>query len=102
MNRLLACFALCAVVTPAHAHHSIVAIYDSAKPVTLDAVVVDFQFVNPHPFVTAETADRTGRPQQWRLEMDNRHELSAVGMSADTFKKGDRISVTGGLARDGS
>jgi hypothetical protein len=88
--------------TAMHAHHSIAGIYDSSSPVRLDAVVVDFQFVNPHPFVIVETADGGGRTQQWRIEMDNRRELAAVGMDAGTLKKGDRIAVTGARARDQS
>ena len=102
MNRALVVVAMVVAVGPAHAHHSIAAIYDSGKQVSLDAVVVDFQFVNPHPFVTVEIADGDGRPHQWRLEMDNRFELVSVGMTPETLRKGDRVSVTGGQARDGS
>jgi hypothetical protein len=86
----------------AQAHHSIAGIYDSSRPVRLEAVVVDFQFVNPHPFVIVEAADASGRAQQWRLEMDNRRELAAVGMDGVTLKKGDRIAVSGSRARDQS
>ena len=84
------------------AHHSIAGVYDSSQPVTLDGVVVEFAFVNPHPFVVVEAADGAGRPQSWRLELDNRFELVDVGMSADTLKRGDRVTVTGSRARDGS
>jgi hypothetical protein len=87
---------------PVQAHHSIAGVYDSSSPIKLQAVVVDFQFVNPHPFIIVETADAAGRTQQWRLEMDNRFELASAGMNADTLKKGDRISVSGGPARDKS
>jgi hypothetical protein len=34
--------------------------------------------------------------------MDNRFELVAIGMTADSFKKGDRVVVTGGPARSRS
>jgi hypothetical protein len=103
MKRLLTLAVLLAAGwMPAGAHHSIAGIYDSSKPVTIDAVVVDFQFVNPHPYVTVESADTSGRQQPWKLEMDNRHELVAIGMTAGSLRKGDRIAVTGGPARDGS
>ena len=103
MNRvLLLAFVPMLAGTIVHAHHSIAGVYDSSSPVRLQAVVVDFQFVNPHPFVIVETADAAGRTQQWRLEMDNRRELEAVGMNAGTLKKGDRIAVSGGRARDQS
>jgi hypothetical protein len=87
---------------PAHAHHAIASIYDSRNPMTFEAVVVDFQFVNPHPFLIVETVDRGERPQQWRLELDNRFELSGVGITAATWRKGDGVTVTGSQARDGS
>jgi hypothetical protein len=93
--------ALALTASHAGAHHAITAIYDSRKQVTLDGIVADFQFVSPHPFVVIDV-ETNGRRDRWRLEMDNRGELSAVGMRADTLKKGDRVVVRGGTARDGS
>jgi hypothetical protein len=82
-----------------HAHHAISSIYDNSKPITLRGTVTEFQFVNPHPFLTIEAADDRGRERTWQLEMDNRFELVAIGMTAESFKKGDRVVVTGGPAR---
>jgi hypothetical protein len=84
------------------AHHSIAGVYDSSNRITIEAVVSDFQFVSPHPFVIVEATDRSGRAEQWRLEMDNRFELASVGMTAGTLKRGDRIVVSGSAARDKS
>lgn len=84
------------------AHHAITAIYDTAKPITIRGTVVEFQFVNPHPVLTIDVADDRGQHEPWQLEMDNRFELVEVGMSADTFKHGDRVIVTGGPARSRS
>jgi len=81
------------------AHHAISAIYDNAKPITLRGTVTEFQFINPHPVVMMEAVDERGRAQTWQLEMDNRFELVAIGMTADSLKKGDRVVVTGGPAR---
>jgi hypothetical protein len=85
--------------TAAQAHHSIGSVYDSSRQVTVEGAVTRFQFVNPHPLVAMEVTDRSGTAQQWLLEMDNRSELAAVGVTAETFKQGDRIVVTGSLAR---
>ena len=90
------------VAATPEAHHAIAAIYDSSRQMTLEGEVADFQFVSPHPFVVIEVTDPSGRTETWRLEMDNRGELSAVGMRADTLKKGDRVVVRGGAARDRS
>jgi hypothetical protein len=103
MRRLLTFTAvLVATALPAAAHHAIASIYDSSNRIRLEGVVIDFQFVNPHPFVVIETdSDPAGR-QQWRLDMDNRYELVRAGMSASTLRKGDRVVATGGPARDKS
>jgi hypothetical protein len=81
---------------PVHAHHSIAGIYDNQRAVSIDGVVTQFQFVSPHPYLDLRDA-RTS--QTWRFEMDNRGELSSIGMTQDTFKTGDRLLVTGRPAR---
>ena len=94
--------ALAILAAAPEAHHAIAAIYDSSKPMTLEGVVAEFQFISPHPIVVIQVVGRGGDKESWRLEMDNRGELSAVGMRADTLKKGDRVVVRGGVARDQS
>jgi hypothetical protein len=94
--------ALAILAAAPEAHHAIAAIYDSSKQMTLEGVVAEFQFISPHPIVVIEVVGRGGDKESWRLEMDNRGELSAVGMRADTLKKGDRVVVRGGVARDQS
>src|SRR5688572_21266119 len=83
----------------AGAHHSIASVYDSSRQVTVEGAVTRFQFVNPHPLLTIEVTDGRGAVLQWLLEMDNRSELAAVGVTAETLKPGDRVVVTGSLAR---
>lgn len=104
MRRWMLSFAAGVAILAAlvEAHHAIGSIYDSTRQLTLDGIVADFQFISPHPFVVVDVIDRSGRTDAWRLEMDNRGELTAVGMRADTLKKGDRVVVTGGVARDQS
>src|SRR5262245_54550878 len=82
-----------------HAHHSIAGAYDSTQSVTLQGIITNFQFVNPHPFVVLKVSAADGSTEQWRLEMDNRRELSQIGMTSETLKQGDLIIVTGDLAR---
>jgi Family of unknown function (DUF6152) len=89
---------LIAAGAPAVAHHSISAMYDSSKRVTVEGAVREFQFINPHPFLVIEVGPR-GQALEWRLEMDNRYELINEGMNADTLKPGDRVVVSGSLSR---
>jgi hypothetical protein len=83
----------------ASAHHSIAGVYDGSQRVTIEGTVAEFQFVNPHPFVIVDAADGKAPPRRWRLELDNRHELVAEGMNADTLKPGDLVVVTGSPGR---
>jgi hypothetical protein len=83
------------------AHHSISAVYDSRKQVTVTGTVREFQFINPHPWIGVDMAE-DGAVRRWKLELDNRWELVDVGMSAETFKAGDVITARGSAGRDGA
>lgn len=85
-------------VAPVRAHHSLSGVYDTAKEISVEGVVTQFQFINPHPFVviSVETPDQK---QEWRLEMDNRSELTQIGMDSGTIRPGDRVVVVGSPGR---
>src|SRR5947209_213129 len=75
-------------------HHSIAGVYDSAHQVTVDGVIAEFHFVNPHPFLLVDV-----NGERWKMEMDNLSELVEVGMTKFTLKPGDRVLVSGKPAR---
>ena len=97
---LTAVAAISVLAAAADAHHSIAGMYDQSRRVTFDGVIAQFQFVNPHPFVMVDVRDASGAAQSWKAELDNRWELLDVGMTATTFKAGDRIIVSGSPGRD--
>jgi len=81
------------------AHHAISAVYDSRRPVTIDGLVAEFHLVNPHPYLIIDVVSDEGTREQWRGELDNRHELVAIGVTAATFKPGDRVVARGSAGR---
>ena len=81
-------------VPVALAHHSLSGMYDESKRVTVSGAVKQFQFVNPHPFLVV-VVDGTSGPEEWRLEMDNKGELSEIGITPETFRAGDRVTAAG-------
>jgi uncharacterized protein DUF6152 len=83
----------------ASAHHSIAGVYDSSNPVTVEGTVRQFHFVNPHPFITVTVKDSKGASKDWRMEMDNRWELEAIGLTTRSLNPGDRVVVTGSRGR---
>ena len=80
----------------AEAHHSVAGAYDQNREATVDGVITEFRFVNPHPVVTVTESDGG---QSWRFDLDNLLEFDAIGFSAGDLKVGDRIVVLGWLAR---
>jgi len=92
---------VCMLTVPlaAAAHHSLSGIYDSSRQTTVEGVVAQFHFVNPHPFLMIDVPTRDG-VQRWRLEMDNRSELTEIGMTGETLKPGDRVVATGSPGRE--
>jgi hypothetical protein len=98
-RRAIAAGALLLASATAGAHHSIAAVYDSARQQRVEGVVAEFLFINPHPFVIV-TVDAEGPAESWRLEMDNRFELQGIGMTAETLQPGDRFVATGSLGRN--
>jgi hypothetical protein len=97
----MAAAALLALPLPAAAHHSLAG-YDSARPVTLTGEVAEFSFTQPHPYLVMTVKPPSGPAQAWKLEMDNLGELRLSGMSRDTFRPRDRITVTGSPDREGA
>jgi hypothetical protein len=95
---LLICGVLLISIATAFTHHSIAGYYDSSREVTVEGVVSQFRFVQPHPFVVVDVR-RGGATEQWELEMDNRGELIDIGFTETTLKPGDRLVVSGSPAR---
>ena len=85
--------------SPLLAHHAISAFYDTSRRVTIEAIVRELHFVNPHPFVLGDVRSPEGTTESWRLEMDNQRELVEIGFTHQTLKPGDSVVVTGSPAR---
>jgi hypothetical protein len=95
-------FGVLAVVTPAVAHHSFSAEYDSKKAVTLKGIVTKVDWMNPHVYFYLDVTDESGSITNWALEMGPPNGLQRSGWTRNTMKVGDEVVVTGTLAKDGS
>ncbi|HET7132127.1 MAG TPA: DUF6152 family protein [Gammaproteobacteria bacterium] len=87
------------VCAPCFAHHGVAPHYDTTKPVKLEGVVARFEFINPHSFVYVDVVDAAGAKQTWTCELASRTVLSRNGLSAASFKPGERITIEGVAAR---
>lgn len=94
--------AILASVPGLRAHHGL-AEFDTTHTVRMEGTVTDFQWINPHSFIFADMKDEKGKVSNWKLELGNLYMLSKYGgWTPRTVKHGDRITVQGFRAKDGS
>jgi hypothetical protein len=98
----LATLAAGMLFTPAMAHHSFSAEYDSKKPVTLKGTVTKVDWMNPHVYFYLDVEDDAGNVSNWALEMGPPNGLQRSGWTRNTMKVGDVVVVEGTLAKDGA
>ena len=87
------------LAAPGFAHHGVAPHYDDSRQVTVEGTVAKFEFINPHAFVHVATAGAGGAEEVWTCELASRTVLSRNGLTAETFKVGDPISIEGSAAR---
>jgi len=82
------------------AHHS-AAPFDTEHAVTLKGTVTNFEWSNPHVFISLDVKDDKGNREQWRVEGNSPNMLTRVGWKREMIKPGDQLSVTGFPAKNG-
>ena len=98
----LAVIAVAAFTASAFAHHSFT-MFDETKTVTLSGAVKEFEWTNPHSWLRVMVNDeKTGKPLLWAYELSSPARLITMGMSANSVKAGDVVSVTFHPMRDGT
>jgi hypothetical protein len=102
MNKvwLTALFAAVAMTAgPIAAHHSFAAAYFEDKTTQVEGRLVQFQFRNPHSFVHVEAKDDKGEMQRWAIEWGGAAQLGTQGVTNETLKYGDVVTITGNPGR---
>lgn len=89
---------LAAALAPAH--HSFT-MFDTSKQVTLTGTIKQFDWTNPHTFTWVDVANDKGVVETWGLEGMSPNFLGRRGWSKNTFKPGDKVSVTINPLKDG-
>lgn len=85
----------------AQAHHSF-ALFDISKSATVEGVVKDVQWLNPHTWIDVTVLDANNVESVWAFEGPGPNMLYREGWTKDMLKPGDRITLTIFPMRDGS
>jgi len=84
----------------ASAHHSF-AMFDLGKDVTVDAVIKEVQFTNPHVWLQILIKDDKGTETEWSIESGAPGMMLRNGWKPSTLKSGDKVTLTLHPLRDG-
>jgi hypothetical protein len=83
------------------AHHASVGI-DRSKTVTVEGVIKQFRWANPHSWIELEVVNGAGKAELWNFEMLPPNYLVPAGWTRSTIKPGDRVKVTANGFLDGT
>ena len=87
---------------PLLAHHG-AAMYDMQREITVKGIVTGLEWSNPHVLIYVDVSDDKGDAQKWIVETrGGPNALMKAGWNKDTLKSGDRVTLIGHPARDGS
>jgi hypothetical protein len=92
----------CLAAGLAQAHHSFAVFFQTDKTIAVTGVVTEFRFSNPHGLIKLEVTAKDGSTQAWAAETNSPSILVRRGWSKTSLTPGEKVTVEGWPARDGS
>jgi hypothetical protein len=91
---------LAALAVPAAAHHSF-AMFNQRQIMTLEGVVTEFQWTNPHAFIEMDV-EQQGQTVHWSIELNSPNNLRWQGWNRVSLRSGERVTLRMNPLRDGA
>jgi hypothetical protein len=82
------------------AHHS-ATMFDDKKTVTVQGVVKEFQYTNPHSWLLVDVTGKDGKVTTWGFEAEGPTTLQRAGIRPSDFKAGTKLTITGNPMKNG-
>ena len=86
--------------TSGYAHHS-AAMFDFDKEVTLEGVVKEFQYTNPHSWLLVDVTNEDGSVTTWGFEAEGPSTLMRAGIRKSDLSPGTKLTISGNPMKDG-
>jgi hypothetical protein len=83
------------------AHHSF-AMFDLGKEITVEGVIKEVQFTNPHVWIQMMVPDGKGGETEWSIEAGAPGMMIRAGWKSSTLKAGDKVTLTLHPLKDGN
>ena len=84
----------------AYAHHSGAGV-DRTKTVTVEGIVKQFRWANPHSWLEIQVPNGKGSTDIWNLEMTSPAFLVRAGWKSTSIKAGDKVKAVARPFRNG-
>jgi hypothetical protein len=82
-------------VQQAVAHHSVPVNFDQSREITIEGVLTEVAWHNPHCRFMIEVTAEDGSKTEWLAEMGALNTLTRAGFPTERFAVGDRVAITG-------
>lgn len=97
---LLAVLGVMMCAASASAHHS-ATMFEQEKTITVEGVVREFQWTNPHSWLLVDVTDKNGKVTTWGFEAEGPSTLQRAGIRPSEFRPGTKVTMTGRPMKDG-
>jgi hypothetical protein len=87
---------------PVSAHHAASVAYQVDKEITVQGVVTEVKWENPHTWVYVESKDSSGKVVKWSFEGAVPNQLYRRGVTPAVLKPGVRVTIKAHPARNTS
>ena len=84
------------------AHHSWNQVFSEDKPLVLRGTISKVELVNPHGWIWIDVKGDDGAVKKWGIEGGSPNGLIRNGITKDSLKIGEELTVRGYGSRDGS
>ena len=85
----------------AWAHHAFAAEFDINKPLKLQGVVTEMEWINPHAWIHLDVKGPDGKITSWMVEGGSPNILLRRGFTKKSLEKGTEVIVEGYAAKNG-